>query len=53
MMPPNTFDGGVGLILERRRHPEVAAPAPYRPEQVGVLVGASGADLTVGCDEFD
>ena len=42
----------VQLELEGRDHPEVAAPASQRPEQVLVLPGAGRAHLAVGGDHL-
>ena len=49
-------DGRADLVQrkgERRDHAEVGARAADRPEQVGVLVAAGGADLAVGGDDLD
>jgi hypothetical protein len=43
----------VELVVERRHHAEVAAPAAHRPEEVRVLVGASGSQLTVRGHDVD
>ena len=39
--------------MNRGDDAEVGAGAPERPEQVGVLVAAGGADLAVGGDDLD
>ena len=44
---------GVEIELQRRDHAETAAAAADRPEQVGVLVAAGGADHAVGGDDLD
>ena len=43
---------GMGVVLERRCHAEVPAPASQRPVQVGILLGVGRADLTVGVHEL-
>jgi hypothetical protein len=52
-------DAGVGGLdryqveVERGDDPVVAAPAPQRPEEVGLVVGVDRAALAVGGDQLD
>ena len=40
-------------VFQRRGHPEIAAAAPQRPEQIGVVIGACRDDAVIGQHKLD